>query len=226
MANDIWINNFPSATVDFLPPDFSNHSAGILKIASLQKGSLASNSSIFWQDRVHDHWSSCSVYETYMYQLCTKLTALKGPLRTLSYLSYVGIHQRVSICWEELLQLQQEVLFRPIEESILAVHSKETELIDLQVIEEAFLRQKSRVKWLKEEDQNTTYFHRMVTGHIARQRISCLSCDDGSFTTNADIIKSEIIKFYKNLLGTADPSFSDCDVNYLRGLLLLKLLWC
>lgn len=91
------------------------------------------------------------------------------------------------------------------------------------MIDKAFLRQKSRVKWLKEGDQNTTYFHRMVKGHTAKQRISCLSCDDGSFTTNNERIKSEIIKFYKNHLGTTDPSCSNCDVNYLGDLLPLKL---
>lgn len=97
-------------------------------------------------------------------------------MRTLSFLSYGGIQQRVSNARDELLQFQHKVLIRPTEEAILAVHSKESEFIHLQEIEEAFLRQKSRVKWLNEGDHNTSYFRRMVAGQVTRHRITCLSC--------------------------------------------------
>lgn len=79
MAYDKWIDAFPSAAVEILAPDFSDHSARILQIASSQKRKYSFKFFNFLtrhRDFLHivqDHWSSCSVYGTNIYQLCTKL---------------------------------------------------------------------------------------------------------------------------------------------------------
>lgn len=78
------------------------------------------------------------------------------------------------------------------------------------------MRQKSRVKWLKDGDQSTQFFHIMVKGRVARHKISILHCNDGSITTDDLRIRAEILKFYKELLEKADPMSPLCTVEMLN----------
>lgn len=48
---------------------------------------------------------------------------------------------------------------------------QESVLSNLTVVEEAFLKQKSKVKWLNESDQNSKYFHRVIKGRQAKMKI-------------------------------------------------------
>lgn len=70
-------------------------------------------------------------------------------------------------------------------------------------VEESFLRQKSRIEWLKEGDQNTGYFHRVVKGKTFKSRIQTLVCSDGTLANNAAAVTNEIIGYYKGQLGSA-----------------------
>lgn len=86
------------------------------------------------------------------------------------------------------------------DDSVRAVHSQEALFAELQSVEEAFLRQKSKVKWLKESDQHTQFFHKVVKGHATKHGISSLCCDDGLVTADISKIKAEILGFYEDLL--------------------------
>lgn len=122
-----------------------------------------------------------------------------------------------------MLRLQHNALTTPIEEIICAVHSQEGILAELQDIEEAFLRQKSRGEVAKKLGSKYLIFSQGGSRTNFRHRIASLCCDDGSITTNGLKIKDEIVNFYYNLLGVADPLSAKCDVNRLRALLPLKL---
>lgn len=63
----------------------------------------------------------------------------------------------------------------------------------------------------------------MVKGHAAKHKISLLCCADGSVTTKESRINAEILGFYENLLGVADPPSSSCTVEMLRSILPLQL---
>ncbi len=65
-------------------------------------------------------------------------------------------------------------------------------------LEEICWRQKSRVKWLKEGDKNTKYFHTVANSHRRHNSIRQLSIN-GVLSTNQNAIKVEISGFYRQL---------------------------
>ncbi|XP_071923241.1 uncharacterized protein [Coffea arabica] len=65
--------------------------------------------------------------------------------------------------------------------------------------EEAFWNQKSRLRWLKEGDKNTQFFHATVKGRRKRNRLQKLRKESGEWTTNDEELGGEIAKYYVDL---------------------------
>ncbi|RVW30367.1 La-related protein 1A [Vitis vinifera] len=74
------------------------------------------------------------------------------------------------------------------------------ELDDLLLKEEVQWRQKSRIKWIKEGDCNSKFFHRMATGRRSRKFIKSLISEGGGETlSNIEVIYEEIVNFFGKL---------------------------
>lgn len=110
--------------------------------------------------------------------------------------------KRVTLAKEELSSLQVQCYTLPFDD---AIHELEREALlkysKLVVVEEGFHRQKSRVQWLALGDQNSKFFHKKVKSHIVRSKILCISDENGNRLEEPTTIKTEILGFYKKLLG-------------------------
>lgn len=71
------------------------------------------------------------------------------------------------------------------------------------LIEESILKQQSRARWIKLGDSNSKYFPAMLKERNQRKQIKELTSLDGQQLNDADMIKHEIMEFYKSLMGTA-----------------------
>lgn len=72
------------------------------------------------------------------------------------------------------------------------------------------LKQKSKIKWAIEGDENSKFFHGMINNKLRRSRINGLSIN-GTWVTDPFTIKEAIFKFYKDKFdnhNTSRPSFS------------------
>jgi hypothetical protein len=65
--------------------------------------------------------------------------------------------------------------------------------------EEIWIKQRSRVNWLKSGDRNTAYFHAFASQRKRINTISTLQREDGSWCDDAEEVKEEVQGFYKNL---------------------------
>lgn len=68
--------------------------------------------------------------------------------------------------------------------------------------EESLIRQKSRVKWLKEGDLNTKFFYSTLKQRRRNNKIRCLEID-GIRCEEESVLKLYITDFYKNLFNQA-----------------------
>ncbi|RVW60988.1 putative ribonuclease H protein [Vitis vinifera] len=73
------------------------------------------------------------------------------------------------------------------------------ELEDLLLKEEVQWRQKSRVKWIKEGDCNSKFFHRVAIGRRSRKFIKSLISKRGETLSNIEVISEEIVNFFGKL---------------------------
>jgi hypothetical protein len=92
------------------------------------------------------------------------------------------------------------------------VKKKEKECLHLWVsisaAEKNFLKQKSRINWLKLGDGNNSYFHNSVKVRNSSNLIKMLKDDKGNSTLDIQEIKNMAIDFYKKLLGSSSHEFS------------------
>lgn len=78
------------------------------------------------------------------------------------------------------------------------------------------LRQKSRVQRLKEGAHISKLFHSMVKTRNLNNRIVKLTNDAGVVLEDKDNIKSEVLSFYVNFLGTSKAKLLGVDTTVLK----------
>ncbi|GAV77198.1 hypothetical protein CFOL_v3_20670 [Cephalotus follicularis] len=76
-----------------------------------------------------------------------------------------------------------------------------TKLQKIKLEEESFLRQKSRINWLKLGDGNNKFFHRAVTSLHHRNHVDRLQHLDGSWACNQDEVEKLAVEHFKGFLG-------------------------
>lgn len=60
------------------------------------------------------------------------------------------------------------------------------------------LKQKAKIKWAIEGDENSTFFHGIINNKLKKSRINGLSFD-GSWITNPIVIIENIFEFYERI---------------------------
>ena len=77
---------------------------------------------------------------------------------------------------------------------------------DLACAEEVFLKQKSRIQWLKLGDQNTSFFHKAIKARNAWNVIKVITMANGCRIEDPEAIKREAIAHFQKVLCSDGPS--------------------
>ncbi|GJS73131.1 RNA-directed DNA polymerase, eukaryota, reverse transcriptase zinc-binding domain protein [Tanacetum coccineum] len=76
--------------------------------------------------------------------------------------------------------------------------------------EEKLLMQKAKVKWLKEGDKNTAYFHKVLKGRINRITILSICAEDGTRFENYEVA-NQFVKHFEGFLRISPTTMSLTD---------------
>ena len=79
--------------------------------------------------------------------------------------------------------MEKSLPAQPSDQQVQELKKTQADLWEKATIHESFVRQKSRSKWIKEGDNNTSYFHRIINYSRRRNAVRGLLID-GSWVEN------------------------------------------
>ncbi|CAL9221011.1 unnamed protein product [Arabidopsis halleri] len=225
VGNGEWFNLFPSATAVFEPPGDSDHSPCIITLSNLPERSkksfkyfsfLATHPTFL--SCIASAWDKETLVGSKLFLLGEHLNEAKKACRSLNRQGFSNLQQRTSDALSSLEDIQSQLLSIPSDSLFRQEHVARKKWDFFAAALESFFRQKSRIRWLKDGDANTRFFHRAVLAHHAKNLIKYLRGDDDSRVENVGQLKDMIVSYYTHLLGSESQSTSPFSVDTIRAI--------
>lgn len=152
-----------------------------------------------FKDFVRTIWASFIPPEgSKMYQLQQKLRSLKSHLKRWNRETFGNIFEAQQELNQELRDLHQRIINKGHTEATLDqerhIHNQ---LEDRRKQEEIYWRQKSRVRWLKEGERNTKFFHRTTVQRRMHNNIPFIQNQEGAKVEEHEEIEETLLNHFQ-----------------------------
>ncbi|XP_030540728.2 uncharacterized protein LOC115748390 [Rhodamnia argentea] len=222
LINEHWSRVFSFSEAAFLAPGISDHTPMVVKIVPPPVSKRPFKFFNYWtshpsyKDIVTRAWST-PVGGSPMYKVCCKLGLLKARLKQLNTSSFSDISNRTEQARLALFSIQDALERDPTNRSLV---DRELEHLrafsELRLREESFYKRKSRIRWLKEGDHNTRYFHHFVNKRHHRNRILSVLDSTGVVLTEPNLVREHIVGHFQQLLN-GDSTSTCTGISDIRG---------
>jgi hypothetical protein len=162
-------------------------------------------------ETVTTSWSQPVEASCPLEQVSLKLKRLTRALQSFGHKKVGHVKLQLGIAREILhrLEIAQDLRQLTLEEDWLRCEAKQL-CLTLASLERSIARSRSRIRFLKDGDANTSLFHRTATYRKRKNFISKLVTDDRTVTNQED--KQQVMfDFFEQLLGTAGSR--NCSLN-------------
>ncbi|XP_019237786.1 PREDICTED: uncharacterized protein LOC109217943 [Nicotiana attenuata] len=133
-----------------------------------------------------------------------KLKRVKQAMKVLNNNKYNSIGDRIKVCRQRLIALQEQMKDPGQSEALVADEKEmQVQLEKWLGVEESIMKKKSRVKWLKLGDANTTYFFASMKNRCSQKKIRRLVKYNGDTMQTRQGIEEEVTGFYQQLLSSS-----------------------
>ncbi|KAL0561777.1 hypothetical protein IC582_002218 [Cucumis melo] len=216
LVNDEWLSAWPTMRINVLPWGISDHSP------TLFYPSFQVNSRVV-SFRFFNHWVEEPSFIEVVARMWSRhegVSPLVSLMRNLHHLKPIlrrqfgrhikSLSEEVRIAKEAMDIAQREVERNPLSDVLSRQASLATETFWTAVrLEEASLRQKSKVRWLNLGDQNTAFFHRSVRSRLSRNSLLSLVDSDGSRVSSHDGVAQLAVNYFSNSLGYQEIGYRE-----------------
>ena len=121
--------------------------------------------------------------------------------------SFSDISAKMNDARIALLQIQKSLLQQQGDDVLKSQEKLALEwLILLSNAEESFLKQKSRIQWIKEGDSNSKFFHHTLKARVNRNKITSILLDSGEHLHDPQAIHAAAVHFFGTLLSDSSPN--------------------
>lgn len=184
LVNGDWLQVFPQAFVTFETGGVSDHARCLIRLKQHEEQNRRPFKFFNFLTE-HEDFVECIMGKweetaplvhsrAALHLFHKKLKSLKYSLRELDQNNFGNIRTREKEAFEELCLCQAQVLSNPTTSDCLTEAEASMRWHRLALIEEKFMMQKSRVRWLIVGDQNATFYHHVVLERSAKNSIQIL----------------------------------------------------
>ncbi|GFZ11471.1 hypothetical protein Acr_22g0008690 [Actinidia rufa] len=211
MINNRWIADGLRAHAHFgFPGKLSDHSPSLVslfenRIQGMQPFKFFNMWTLHedFQRIVSMVWDN-QVCGSAMFRLCRKLKFLKEPLKELNKKHFSHITSRAAAAEADLYEIQQKLhdntSDRLLQEQM--VKMKQT-AFNLAEAERSYCSQLAKMKYLKNSDRGSKFFHDLIKIHRNRGQIVSINLSNGSRSKSQQEVNESFVEFYKNLLDSS-----------------------
>ncbi|XP_019248630.1 PREDICTED: uncharacterized protein LOC109227892 [Nicotiana attenuata] len=138
-----------------------------------------------------------------MEDIWQNLKYVKAALKQLNNKEFMNVKQKIKSIREELEEVQGRMKDHNAPSRLFEVEKGMIQQLEKwDKIEESIYKQKSRIQWLQLGDTNNAYFFASMKGRKAQNQITKLIDSKGNTLTDCKEIETEVVNFYKDLLGS------------------------
>ncbi|KAM1078104.1 hypothetical protein ACFX19_025815 [Malus domestica] len=215
LGNFQWIDAWSLLECSTLPRISSDHCPLLVSFSKLTitpKAPFRFHS--LWLDHqdffplVEDVWKSSNFYGCPMYVLGAKLRVLKSRIKVWNKSVFGDVNMNVDKTFDALDEIQKEISsLGPSEERFTKEDNASLCVQNALIAQEKFYRDKSRIKWLSEGDNNTSFFHSMVKIRKLHRSLAVMR-DGNRVLDNQMDISQHVVTYFQDLF-SADSSVTD-----------------
>ncbi|VFQ73495.1 unnamed protein product [Cuscuta campestris] len=143
-----------------------------------------------------------------MHSLFKRLHHLKEKLSSWNKTHFGNIFDMIKEAESDATKAEQLFEADPSTDNKILYNQKLAELQEAHRREYAFWKQKCNLKWLKDGDANTKFFHSLVKERRRKQQITSLFNDQGQLIDKPDDLEALAVTHFTTLLNSSEPCSS------------------
>ncbi|CAH9144348.1 unnamed protein product [Cuscuta epithymum] len=205
LINNLCLDLFDSIQISHLNSSPSDHNPILIQCSScISYGPRPFRFQNMWtthhtfMETVQRSWNAQN-HGGGMRGLVRKLQALKKDLRNWNLKTFGNIFADIKCCEAEVLETEKTFEENPSSENREKWSQSRALLMSKYKLEKKFWKQKANIKWLKEGDANTAFFHSFVKIRNKMQTITSINDSDGNLLTSSPDIGAAAVDFFKGL---------------------------
>lgn len=144
----------------------------------------------------------CTLDGTPMFATTKKLKRCKKRLKAWSQDHFGNVQKNIKQIKDRLWMVEEVSTKTRVYEDVVRL---KTELSDFYDKEEMMWQQRSQIQWLKSGDQNTKFFHGLVTQRKRRNFIKGLRDANGVWQEDEEVFSTLLNDFYTQLFTSSSP---------------------
>ena len=223
LQNECALDTYPCAVTEVLNPGLSDHCPLLVNlnnsVDTRPKRRCPFKFFNLWADHpaflalVKDAWD-IDVYGAPMYRLTRKLRSVKNLLKAFNFQVFANVQEKVVAARATLYRAQADLLSNPNDSDFVGNEKMCLKNFhDLARAEEGFLKQKSRIQWLKLGDQNSQYFHKVVKARNSKNSIKSITLENNCRIDYPTTIRREFVMHFQTVLGSNIQELAIVDYN-------------
>lgn len=154
-----------------------------------------------FKEFIQTTWQTCNpMAPTKMARFQKKIKFLKGEIKKWNKNTFGNIFKEKEILIQEIINIQQTIITEGRTEELMTKEQQaEHKLLERDMQEEILWRQKSRIRWLKEGEKNTKFFHKTTVQRRMHNQISQLTNAQGEIIETQADMEQEFLQYFKTM---------------------------